>query len=46
MYAEVSVGFMLFEKSEELFIEAKQEEINEFPKVFLEATFGIERVDR
>lgn len=44
--SEVSVGFVSLEESERLFVEAKPDEVNNFSKVFLEAAFGIERVER
>lgn len=43
---ETKLGIVRMSEAERLFVEAAPEEVNEFTKVFLEATFGKDRMER
>lgn len=44
--SEVNVGFIQLEDAERLFTEGASVDINDFAKVFLAATFGVDRMER
>ncbi|EEA24737.1 conserved hypothetical protein [Talaromyces marneffei ATCC 18224] len=46
LYLETKLGIVRISEAERLFVEAAPEEVNEFTKVFLEATFGKDRMER
>jgi hypothetical protein len=43
---EIKLGIVRMSEAERLFVEAAPEEVNEFTKVFLEATYGKDRMER
>lgn len=43
---ETNLGIVQMSEAERLFVEATPEEVNDFMKVFLEATFGKDRMER
>jgi hypothetical protein len=43
---ETKLGIVRMSEAERLFVEAVPEEVNDFMKVFLEATFGKDRIER